>query len=713
MKPLNWLGTELDPLLAVVAATILADGRLRQGNAGYLRLIGVCGSAPKGLRVDGYFVQPDFASLIGQPADETGEIYRGLLTMADTNGLTRSLRALVWRSGDGLRLLAEHDIEDIERLTTTLLELNGVYAAKQAELTQTHFSLRHANAELAQQKAGLAESNARQRVIIEAVPVPMAMSDPQGNIVIVNKAFTEQLGYTQTDIPTRVDWWQQACPDAAQRQSITAAWLNALGQLGGSGQPFAQMEAPLTCKDQSIRTFIARGARIGDPPASYLITLENVTERRRDEAQLAQYRGHLEAMVDERTAALQEASRTAQEIRLAMDGAGICIYWVDLESGRILYVNDCAAEALGYSVEHMLQLNVADFEANADAAMLRQLREVLPVLCRLRFESSHRTKGGRNFPVEVLLYYGAATAEMAAHSIAFVHDISERKAAENALAAANAAAEATRQASKERQRVESEAKMESRKLEALGTMAAGIAHDFNNILGSIVGFAEMTGDELADDSNGKANVAQILKASFRARDLVARMLAFARKSSITPVAVDVVAEVRDTLTLLRASLRPSVHLSLRSAMDEEQSPAVILADPTQIQQIVMNLVINAAHAIALHGTIRVDIDPLGQIQDKPPHLVDGICLAVTDNGCGMTPEVLERMFDPFFTTKAPNEGSGLGLSVVYGIVTDLGGVIKARSPLDGGMTGTEFRVFLPLTNDKLQTGETHGAHLVD
>ena len=110
MMPLTWLGAELDPLLAVVAATITADGRLRQANAGYLRLIGVHGPAPKDLCVGRCFIQPNFASLIARPADSSGEIYRGLLTMADTSGLSRSLRARVWRSGAGLRLLAEYDI---------------------------------------------------------------------------------------------------------------------------------------------------------------------------------------------------------------------------------------------------------------------------------------------------------------------------------------------------------------------------------------------------------------------------------------------------------------------------------------------------------------------------------------------------------------------------------------------------------------------------
>jgi PAS domain S-box-containing protein len=709
MKPLNWFGTELDPLLAVVAATIAADGRLCQGNAGYLRLIGVKGPTPKGLRVDGYFVQPDFASLLSRPADGNGEIHRGLLTMADAHGLTGSLRARVWRSGSGLRLLAEYDIEDIERLTTTLLELNGNYAAMQAELTQTHFRLRHANAELARREASLAASDARQRAIIEAVPMALAIVDSLGNIVLTNKAFTEQLGYSLADIPTLSEWWQLSQPDPSRRLLVMANWETALRRLDSDGESIATLEETIICKDRSLRIFFACVTSVGGPPASQIITLEDVTERRRNEAQLAQYRDHLEAMIGQRTAALEESCRTARDIQQAMDGAGISIYRLDLESGHILYVNNHAAEILGYSIEQTLRLNIADIDPSADPATFGQLRARLAEQGRLQIESCHQTKDGRNFPVEITLYYGAATAEMAAHSIAFVKDISDRKAAESALAAV----EASRRAGDARLRVESAAKMESRKLEALGTLATGIAHDFNNILGSIVGFSEMTGDTLPEGSTAKHNIEQILGASFRARDLIARMLTFARQSPLIPVPVDVVAEVREALALLCGSLKPSVHVSLRNGMDAAQAPALILADPTQIQQIVMNLVINAAYAITEHGTIRIDIDPLSQIQDKPPQLVDGLCLAVSDDGCGMTPEVLKHMYDPFFTTRAHNEGCGLGLSVVYGIVTELGGVIDVRSRIDGGTTGTEFRVFLPLTNDTLQIGGTHDAHFTN
>lgn len=233
---------------------------------------------------------------------------------------------------------------------------------------------------------------------------------------------------------------------------------------------------------------------------------------------------------------------------------------------------------------------------------------------------------------------------------------------------------------------------QSRKLEAVGTLAAGIAHDFNNILGSIVGFAEMAADDLPVGSVGKQNIQQILKASFRARDLVARMLSFARQSPVKSIRVDIVPQVREALALLRASLNPSVKLFFDFAMPQ----AVVLADPIQIQQIIMNLCINAADAMSGSGTITIRIDPAATVCAAKEDLPLRVCLSVRDSGSGMPPEVLERVFDPFFTTKAPGKGSGLGLSVVYGIVTQLEGVIEVESRTSGTSTGTEFRVTLPL-----------------
>jgi light-regulated signal transduction histidine kinase (bacteriophytochrome) len=275
--------------------------------------------------------------------------------------------------------------------------------------------------------------------------------------------------------------------------------------------------------------------------------------------------------------------------------------------------------------------------------------------------------------------------------------VDERTAA---LGVANEAAAAAHRASLERLRIESDAKIQSRKLEAMGTLAAGIAHDFNNILASIIGYAELAADELADRPSVNTKVAQIISGGHRARDLVARMLEFARERRVEPVLVDIVTQVGEALALLRSSLRPSIELAFQNAM--QNSPTTVMADPTQIMQIVMNLCINAAHAMDNHGAISIGVAPAAQIKDRPPGQENSVCITVADTGGGMTPEVMERMFDPFFTTKAPGEGSGLGLSVVYGIVSSLGGVIQVHSSAVLRGTGTRFQVFLPLTQPAWQ-----------
>lgn len=226
---------------------------------------------------------------------------------------------------------------------------------------------------------------------------------------------------------------------------------------------------------------------------------------------------------------------------------------------------------------------------------------------------------------------------------------------------------------------------QSRRLEALGTLAAGIAHDFNNILGAIVGFSELVGDELDAAAPGQRYLGFIRQASGRARDLIARMLTFAREMSDRPIPVDVVALVRETLDLLHASLPPDIRLAFVPAVAE----AWVLAEPTQIQQIVMNLCINAADAIpGGRGLIDIDVALPGVTGHQTPM----VRLSVRDDGEGMTPEVQQRVFDPFFTTKAPGKGSGLGLSVIHGLVTKLGGMITIVSTPGAG---SRFDVDLP------------------
>jgi PAS domain S-box-containing protein len=237
--------------------------------------------------------------------------------------------------------------------------------------------------------------------------------------------------------------------------------------------------------------------------------------------------------------------------------------------------------------------------------------------------------------------------------------------------------------------------MRSQKLEAIGTLAGGIAHDFNNILSAIIGYSELSLDDLPQDSTVRDSIHEILKAGDRARDLVKQILTFSRKmeTEYRPIRIQVIA--REALKLLRSSI-PST-ISITEHIDPDASP--VLADASQIHQIIMNLCTNAYHAmLPAGGEMTISLEQLfldSEFTALHPGLHEGIYLrlVVSDTGCGMDAETLKRIFDPFFTTKEKGQGTGLGLSTVHGIVSSLGGAVVATSTIAGGST---FEVYIPV-----------------
>jgi PAS domain S-box-containing protein len=249
-----------------------------------------------------------------------------------------------------------------------------------------------------------------------------------------------------------------------------------------------------------------------------------------------------------------------------------------------------------------------------------------------------------------------------------IHDVTEQRAAQE------------RQTELERHL------LHSQKIDALGTLAGGIAHDLNNTLVPVLGLTKLTQDRMPEGSRERANLAIILKAGERARDLVQRILAFSRKDAPTRRPVNVAPLLKDSLKMLRASLPATVHIA-----EEIAEVPQILADPGQLHQIVINLVVNAAQAIGDQmGSITVALaaGPMGALGTLGPV----IQLSVADTGRGMDEATQERIFEPFFTTKPVGEGTGLGLSVVHGIVIQHGGRITVASKVG---EGTRFDVTLP------------------
>ncbi len=233
---------------------------------------------------------------------------------------------------------------------------------------------------------------------------------------------------------------------------------------------------------------------------------------------------------------------------------------------------------------------------------------------------------------------------------------------------------------------------QSQKMEALGTLAGGIAHDFNNILGVILGYAEIIRDSSGPDENLKRRVDEIIVAGSRARDLVNQVLNFSRQGPQKMQPLHLAPLVEESLTLLRPSLPEKIRITIMVQADNDQ----IAADPTQMHQVLLNLCTNAIQAMTgLGGELTISLDDVSEHETLPSGLNGQdwyVRLSVSDTGPGIKKDVMERIFDPFFTTKQPDEGTGLGLSVVHGILKAHGGAIEVKSELG---KGTTFYVYLP------------------
>ena len=244
---------------------------------------------------------------------------------------------------------------------------------------------------------------------------------------------------------------------------------------------------------------------------------------------------------------------------------------------------------------------------------------------------------------------------------------------------------------------------QAQKMEAVGRLAGGIAHDFNNLLTVIKGYCDLCRLEVKDGPLS-AFVAEITRAADRAADLTGQLLAYSRQQVLQPTVIDLNDGIRD----LRGMLVRVIGISVDLSFDLTEEPTTVLADPGQLQQVLMNLVINARDAMPDGGLVTiatevvdVDEDITGELNFSIPH-GPAVLLTVRDTGEGMADEVKEKIFDPFFTTKELGKGTGLGLSTVYGIVKQSDGYISVHSA-EG--RGSEFRIYLPLVDAELPEPE--------
>ena len=368
----------------------------------------------------------------------------------------------------------------------------------------------------------------------------------------------------------------------------------------------------------------------------------------------------------------KQAQHTMRLVHYGVNHSRDAIFWLDTET-RLIYVNDAACRSLGYSREELLSMTESDidpdFSMPAWADHLAGLRQKAAII----HESRHRTKDGRTFPVEITGNY--VMFEGREGSFAFARDITGRK-----------------QAEAEQKKLQAQL-LRAQKMESIGTLAGGIAHDFNNMLGVIRGHSEIALKKIDRTSPLFRHLEQIDTAAGRSTDIIRQLLAFARKQPIRPKMIDLNQLVEGMLKMLGRIMGKNIQLIWKPA---RPLPPVNM-DPGQIDQILVNLCVNARNAIWNGGTITIEtivkvFDPA--FCTRHPEFIAGefVALTVTDNGCGVDKKILPHIFDPFFTTKKIGQGTGLGLAMVYGIVKQNDGFITVHS--EPGQ-GTTFAIHLP------------------
>jgi PAS domain S-box-containing protein len=374
----------------------------------------------------------------------------------------------------------------------------------------------------------------------------------------------------------------------------------------------------------------------------------------------------------------QSLQDSQKRFRTLIDRAGDAIYVADM-NGRLVDVNEMACRTLGYSREELLKLSVFDVEPMAeDRRPHENLWANLSADQYVTINSRHRRKDGSLFPVEIRI--GLLPLHEQNYLLGFARDVSKRQ-----------------QAEKEKQELVKQLN-QAQKMESIGTLAGGIAHDFNNILTPIFGYLELAMLKATDDPELEGDLGEIWKAADRAKEMVKQILAFSRRESedVYPLKMHIV--IKEVLNLLRSSIPRTIEI--RHNIDPHCGS--VLADPTHIHQILMNLCTNAYHAMRETGGIldvaltQINVSAassIGSINLKPGAYLR---LDVSDTGKGIVPEIQERIFDPYFTTKGPGEGTGMGLSVVHGIVTGIGGQITLSSEPE---KGTSFHIYLPVIRE--------------
>jgi PAS domain S-box-containing protein len=415
-------------------------------------------------------------------------------------------------------------------------------------------------------------------------------------------------------------------------------------------------------------------ARLGPALDRELLDARNRAERRRAERSLAHQRDFL---------------------RLVLDTNPGLIFVKDT-NGRFTLANQAVADLYGTTVPALIGKSEADFNPRVEEVVHARAVEhqVISTGNAVTIDAelvtdpksgAARWFGTKRVPLTV-------PDEAARHVLAIALEITERKAAEDAL------------------RSREEQLRHSQKMEAVGQLAGGVAHDFNNLLTAILGYADLIADTVQDQPELMGDLDEIKKAGERAKTLTRQLLTFSRKQVEQPSILDLNAVVSQVEKMLHRVLGEDV------IIDVVKGPGLgaIKADPNQLEQVLVNLAVNARDAMPGGGTLRIqtrnEVMPADPRRQPDGPQVPCVALLVSDMGAGIPDDVRERIFEPFFTTKGPGKGTGLGLSTVYGIVTQSAGTISVESERD---RGTTFSIRFPAVDmpvDAVSDGQRPGVN---
>jgi len=506
--------------------------------------------------------------------------------------------------------------------------------------------------QLGEQTLELRQSEQRYRELFEDMPVGVYRSTPEGRLIDVNPAMVSMLGY----------------PD---RESLLATPATLLYVGPAERRRWsAEKTGEVHVLDLDVRMRRADGAVIWvrdtthvkrAPDGTVLLyegVLEDITAHMESIAQL-------EHQASELAEARDDAIESAARYRLLFDSNPEPMWVYDVESLRFLAVNEAAIRHYGYTRDEFLSMTIKDIRPEAESARLDRVLETVRSATSPT-DWRHRRKDGT--VIEVEISSDAIELEGRNARLVLAHDVTDRKRLE-------------------------EQHRQGQKMEAVGQLAGGVAHDFNNILTVILSISELLVDDPGASPEMIEDVKEIRTAAQRAASLTRQLLAFSRQQVLAPQILALNEVVGGMEQMLRRLLGEEI--VLRTALAEDLGR--VRADPGQLEQVIMNLCVNARDAMPSGGALTMETqnvelngpDAPGQHSIQPGFYV---MLAITDSGVGMSAETRAHMFEPFFTTKGPGVGTGLGLATVYGIVKQSGGHVSVYSEPE---RGTAFKVYLP------------------